>query len=212
MANRDGWPSPAVILSIGVAITAGLVALGYALKIVLPAFGVAIGLAIATATTGLATAGSVAWWVAPAAAAGVGTTGVVVAVRLLVTVVKTAQDKPFEWSLPLLGVAAGLAMNLWKDLADAHQSVRLLLGGVAALWIVVAGACYKRPGWVGKCAAILMYLVPPVILLAWDLRQRGLTPARAYFGGVSGSAWLVVSAFLVVGLTIAAMERLSRRA
>ena len=212
MIDWNRLSSPSGILALGVAIAAAVVALGYALKIVLPAFGVAMGLAIATATTGLATAGSVAPWVAPAVAFGIGTTGIVVVVHLLVTVAKKAQDKPFEWSLPLLGVASGLAMNLWKDLADAHPSVRLLLGGVAALWIVVAGACYKRQGWVGKCAAILMYLVPPVILLAWDLRQRGLTPPLAYFAGVSGSAWLVVSVFLVVGLAIAAMERISRRA
>jgi hypothetical protein len=212
MADRDKWPSSGIILAVGVAVAVGLVALGFALKAILPALGVAVGLAFATATTGLATSGAVAAWVAPVAAAGIGTTGVVLAVHLLVSVGKTAQEKPYEWTLPLLGVAAGVALNLWKDLVDTPESVRLLLGGIAALWIVVAGACYKRPGWRWKCAAVPLYLVPPVILLGLDLRQRGFTPAKVYLGGVSNSTWLVVSAFLLAGVTIAAMERLSRRA
>lgn len=211
MTDQDGWPSPATILALGVAVAAGLVALGFALKAILPALGVAFGLAFATATTGLATSGAVAWWVAPAAAAGIGTTAIVLTVHLFVSIGKTAQDKPYEWTLPLLGVAAGLALNLWKDLVDVPQSVRLLLGGIAALWIVVAGACYKRPGWRWKSVAVPLYLVPPLILLGWDVRQRGFTPAQAYFGGVSRSAWFVVAAFLLVGITLAAMERLSKR-
>jgi hypothetical protein len=111
MDDNSKWPPAGTFLAVGAAVGAGLVGLGYCLKLALPVLGTSLGLAIATATTGLAT-GAVATWVAPVAAVGVAATGTVVTVHLLVKVVDHAKDKPYEWTLPFRGAIAGILSEL----------------------------------------------------------------------------------------------------
>jgi hypothetical protein len=209
MAGEDDWP-PAKILALGAAIALGIVALGYLLKIVLPVLGVAIGLCFATATTGLATAGAVAPWVAPAAAGSVAVTGLALTLRLTVTAARAAQDNPYEWSLPLLGFAAGFLLNLWKDLGGSIPTLRWGVGGGVAFLTVVAGACYKRRNWQWKAVAVLLYLVPPLTLLVWDIRLHGIAHEGSYFAAVSLTAWLAIGGLGAIGLIIATIERATR--
>jgi hypothetical protein len=212
MANQSDWPPVKVILAFGAAIAAGLVALAYALKIVLPVLCVAIGLGFATATNGLATAGAVASWVAPVAAGSLAVTGITVTFRLMVSAAEGAKEKPYEWSLPILGFANGLFLNLWADLPSSTPSLRFVFGGAVAFLIVVAGACYKRSGWQWKTTGCLLYAVPPFALLAWDIRLHGVAAERSYFAAVSGSAWLAVGGMALIGLIIAMLEKVTRRA
>ena len=209
MADNSEWHSAATILATGAAVAGGLVGLGYCFKIILPVLGTSFGLAIATATTGLATAGAVASWVAPFAAAGVAATGTVLTVHLLVKVAEEVQDKPYEWTLPLIGAIAGVLVNVSKDLVFQNAAMRLLFGGITALWIVVAGALYKRRGWRWKCSAILLYLLPPLYVLGWKV-SKGLGDAKTYFSTISRMEWLALAGFATIGLVIATIERLSK--
>jgi hypothetical protein len=216
--TMDEWPSVPKILAIGAAVTAILVALTFLLKIILPVLFVSVGLAIATATTGLATSGMVATWVAPAAAGGTAVLATVVSVKILHIVANSAEAKPYEWTLPLLGAAAGILINLSKDIAIQHPVMRLLFGGIAALWIVIAGACYRREGWHWKVTAASLYLLPPLLALAFlFLRKSPASQVPAvissqpgigeYFSLVSKSEWLALSGFALIGIIIVTVER-----
>jgi hypothetical protein len=210
MSHHDEWPPVGKILAIGASVTGGLLALGYALKMVIPAIGVAVGLAFSTATTGLATAGAVSTWVAPAAGAGLGLSGIVLSVHLLIKVSENAKARPYAWTLPLLGAAAAVGLSLWKDLSVQPPAVELLVGGLAAVWIVVAGVCYKRAGRLWKCSAILLYLLPPLVLLGLETSQSGAAPAANYFAKVPARAWIAVTCFALIALIIGIMEKLTR--
>jgi hypothetical protein len=187
-------PSASTILAYGAAVAIGIFGLGYCLKIVLSVLGTSLGLTIATATTGLATAGAVASWVAPVAAAGVAATGTVLTVHLLVKLAEEVHDKPYEWTLPLVAAIAGVLVNLSKDLVFQNTAMRLLFGGMTALWIVVAGALYKRQGWRWKCSAILLYLLPPLCVLGWKL-SKGLGGTKTYFSTISRMEWSALASF-----------------
>lgn len=207
MDDNSNWPPARTILAIGVAFGAGFVGLGYCLKIAVPVLATSLGLAIATATTGLAT-GAVATWVAPVAAAGIAATGTVLTVHLLVKVADHAKEKPYEWTLPLLGAIAGVLVNLSQDIVFQKPAVRLLFSGIAALWIVVAGALYGRKDLRWKCSAILLYLLPPLCVLGWQLSESNVS-LRQYFSALSRKEWLALAGFATIGAVIAIVEHLS---
>jgi hypothetical protein len=162
----DERPSVPKILAAGAAVAAILVALAFLLKLVLPILAVSLGLAVAKATTGLDTSGVVATWVVPVAAGGTAVIATMVSIKVLNVVALPAEAKPDEWTLPLPGFAAGILVNMSKDLVIQQAPMRLLFGGIAALWIVIAGTCYKRQGWYWKRTAALLYLLPPSTALA----------------------------------------------
>jgi hypothetical protein len=218
--NMDKWPSVPQILAAGAVIVATLIAFAFLLKLVLPAIGVAIGLGVATATSGLATAGVVATWFAPVAAGGTAVIALMVSLRVLNIVTQSAADKPYEWTLPLLGVAAGILVNLSEDLVIQQPPMRLMFGGIAALWVVIAGACYKRKGWRWKVTAALLYLLLPSAALGlMFLRTLPIPqdlvgtsheiPFREYLSSVSLPAWIALCVFALIAIIVAAVERLT---
>jgi hypothetical protein len=216
----DEWPSVPKILAVGAAVVAILIALAFLLKLVLPVLGVSFGLAVATATTGLATSGVVGTWVAPVAAGGTAVIATMVSIRVLNTVARSAEAKPYEWTLPLMGVAAGILVNLSKDLVIQQTPMRLLFGGIAAFWIVIAGACYKRQGWGWKLTAALLYLLPPsaalglVFLRKLPISQElaansGETNFHQYLSTVSKPEWIALCGFAIIAIIVIAVERLT---
>jgi len=213
MANNNEWPPSHTILAFGATAVAIIISIAYALKVVLPVIATAAGLFVAASTSGLATAGAVGSWVAPFAAMGIGTTGAVLSVHLLMQFRNQVEDKPFDWGLPLAALAGGLLLNLWKDLVgpDTPQAFRLLVGGIVALWIVVAGVCYKREGWRWKSVAVLLYVLLPLAMLARAVLAPGGQSVDRYFAAVELSDWLVLGGFFLIGVLIAILEWLDRR-
>jgi len=137
MASKTDWPPPLTILAF--AALAGVV--GVALYFVIPVVGTAIGLAVAVSATGLTTAGAMGSWVAPVASAGVALIGISSAIVVIKRVSDSAQEKPYDWGLPLLAAFAGFASTLAKDTGLSANVSKWLFGGITALLIVVAGAC-----------------------------------------------------------------------
>jgi hypothetical protein len=215
------WPPAPQLLAAGLGGAAILVALAYLLKLILPILFASFGLAFAAATTGFATAGFIATWVAPAAAGGTAVIAGVVSVKLLHTVTMSAEAKPYEWTLPLLGTAAGVLVNLSNDLVIQAPVLRVIFGGIAALWVVIAGACYKRSGWRWKVTAAFLYLLPPLAVLGSILQRRVSTSqayvtstvppsVASYFSVASGSDWIALCGFALIGIVVVCVERLTR--
>jgi hypothetical protein len=96
MPNDSDWPPPLTILAFALLVAV----IGGVLYFVIPVIGTAIGLCIAVSTTGLATAGSIAAWVAPVASVGVATLGATAAAAGVKAIADSAQEKPYERGLP----------------------------------------------------------------------------------------------------------------
>lgn len=203
MTNDSNWPPAGTIL----AFAALIAVVGVALYFVLPVFGTAIGLCIAVSTTGLATAGAVGAWVAPVASASVATIGVTSAVIIIKKVSDSAKEKPFEWGLPLLAVAAGFMSTLARDTGLESNVSKWLFGGITSLLIVVAGACYKRSTFAWKSVATALYLLPPLVLLALSTLSSDKSSALASLKEVDMSTWIDLGAILVIGLLVGVLAQ-----
>ena len=211
MAEKFDWPPPTTILA-----TAALLAVaGAVLYFVLPVIGTAIGLGVAVSTTGLSTAGAVGAWVAPVASAGVAVIGVTAAAAGIKKVSDAAQEKPYEWGLPLLAAFAGFMSTLAKDTGLVSNVSKWLFAGITALLIVVAGSCYRHPGVRWKSMAISLYLLPPVVLLGWSTISSRQSSVLASFRAVSTWTWIGLASIVVIGVLIgllAHLEGVQRRA
>jgi hypothetical protein len=198
MPNGNDWPPPTTVLA--VAALVGVV--GAALYFIIPVLAMAIALCIKVSTTGLATAGAVGAWVAPVASAGVAVVGVTAAAAGIKKVSDAAQEKPYEWGLPLLAAFGGFASTLAKDTGLESVSTKWLFGGITSLLIVVAGACYKRPALAWKSVAVALYLLPPSVLLGWSTLSSEHSTIFDSFAAVSKRTWMDLGLLLVIGVLI----------
>ena len=182
-------------------------AVGYALKLVVPAACTGIGLIIGMASGGVAVSGAVAAWVLPTASVGVGTIGVSVAVKVLIETAEKAKRQPFEWTLPLLGVATGITISLWHELTDLPKIAQILIAGVAALWTVIAGACYTHEGYKWKCSAIALYAIPSLALLGWESSRNREKSFVTSLLEVPISTWFIIGISGLIAVVIVLLER-----
>ena len=193
MARRVDWPTPGTLLALAVLVAA----VAGALYIVIPVLFASIGLVVKVSTTGLATAGAVGTWVAPVASVSVAVVGVTAAARVIKKVADSAMSKPYEWGLPLLGVFGGVSSTVARDTTLTTNASKWIFGALTALWIVVAGACYRRGSLGWRLIAVLFYLLPPVALIP----HAGLVTGQATFwealSSVSKYTWLGVSMLAV---------------
>ena len=204
MANDTDWPPPKTILAFAPVVAV----VGVVLYFLIPVIGTAIGLCIAVSATGLSTAGAVGTWVAPAASAAVAVIGVTAATAGIKMFSDAAQEKPYEWGLPLLAAFAGFASTLAKDTGLQSNVSKWLFGGITALLIVVAGACYKRPGFRWKSVAATLYLLPPLSLLGWSTLSSGQSSLGASFAVVSVWTWIGLGSILIIGVLIGVLAHL----
>lgn len=204
MASNSDWPPPLTILALAVPVAVA----GAVLYFIIPVVGTAIGLAVAVSSTGLITAGAVGTWVAPAASAGVAVIGVSAAIVVIKRVSDSVHEKPYEWGLPLLAAFAGFASTLAKDTGLSADVSKWLFAGITALLIVVAGACYKRPGAGWKSVAVALYLLPPLVIIGWTALASDQSTLATSFAAVSGWTWVGLGAILAIGILIGLIARL----
>lgn len=211
--------NPLIIVSIGIAAAAALWGIAQVIPPIFEGIGVLItavaaagGLAVATATTGFATAGTIASWLAPAAAAGVAATGAGVTYVVLYKVVKEAKDKPYEWLLPALGLLAVFFVDLSKDELLATGTERALYGLTTGCCTIGGGILLLNPRiWVRVLGFIVPFL-PTFVVWGALVREghitRGLTDfIRAGSAGAIGLVGVLVLGIVIALLGVALPQR-----
>lgn len=203
MAKTVELPDPLSILALTALVGVG----GVALYFIIPVLANAIALIIASFTVGVPTTGALAEWALPVTTISVAVIGFSGAAVVVHNVSVSLRKTPYQWGLPLLGVFAGFASALAKGVLSDEIS-RWLFGGVTALLVVVAGACYERPGRSWKVVAVILYLLPPAIIVGLSMNAINESTLAAKFSEVSGGTWLAVGLMVVIGILIGIVARL----
>lgn len=202
----DDWEKqPGFVLAVGVSAAAVVAALLWGLAKIIPAIGVAFGLAFAIASTGLATSASVASWLAPVAAAGIGIAGTSVAYLVVVEVVSQVKKAPFEWAIPILSIFAAFLVDLCKEFIFDSKLEQILFAGLTAFLVLAGGFLLTRKAIAFKIAGIVMPLLPPAYVLAFLLHGRKADEFIIAIKGLSlqtvaGMVGMLVTSLVVIML------------
>ncbi|MGH7515619.1 MAG: hypothetical protein ACREOQ_22170 [Gemmatimonadales bacterium] len=210
MPKNDEWPRFGIGALIAVGVIGGILAVGWAVAQIIPAIGVAAGLATALAATGVAGAGVAAWW-APTAAIGLGGGGAAVLFFVLMKTTREAAKDPYRWTLPLLGIGASLMLDLARDYAIDNQLLKILLTALLAFFVVVAGACYESEQRLWKVVGTMLLLLPPAALLTRNLDPTSLGTLWSDATSMPRSVWLRLLGFLTLGLVVVGLGHLDAR-
>jgi hypothetical protein len=211
--------TPPVILALGVAASVILLAIGYvlpapgqALATIIQAFGVAAGLAVATATTGLATAAVVAPWLAQAATASLGAAAVGVVYLVVVRVVEKSKENPYQLLVPVFGILAGLCVDLTKDKllnSDIEKAFYPFFTGMLA---IVGGTLLMNKHLAVRIVGGLLPFIPPILVLQQLLTREKFDTAMTELRDPATPVFMAVWGTLLIGLLIVAMGIVQPRA
>jgi hypothetical protein len=198
--SREGRASrnAGLVFTYGMIAALLLLVAGYATQWVIPALGAGFGIATTIISQGITSTEGYASWVVPVGAAGMAAIGGVAVVLLLVALVKKAAGQPYVVALPLLGVLAGFAVNMYKDFYPQMPLVRFAFSGLTGAVLVAAGLWWRRYGWLNKLAGTLVMVSPLLVMLGHALSltiSQGLSPALAQ---VSMQSWLAMGGLLVI--------------
>ncbi len=210
--REPDFSSPPVIVAGGIAIAAILWGLA---QIIPPIFeglghlckavGAAVGLGFATATTGFATAGVVASWLAPATAAGAATTAVCAAVFVVHKVVERAKEQPYEWLLPALGLLAVFFVDLSKDELLVTGTARALYALATGIFTIGGGLLLLNSRlWVRALGFFLPFL-PTGVVWATLVSNGHVTRGLADFILAGSPAAIGMVGVLILGGVIAVL-------
>jgi hypothetical protein len=166
--NSDEWlQNPLVILARLIGVAAIVVAIGYALQLIIPAIGTAVGLAGAILTGGISATGALAPWIVPVTAGGVGLAGGGVTMIVLRRIVVQAEREPFYWLSPVLSVFGGFVSNFGQELYPLPGIPSVVYGAISAAAFEGGGILFRRKGILVKFVGCVLWLFPPV-LLVWN--------------------------------------------
>lgn len=207
MADNNQWPPLPTLLGFAAILAVG----GVALYFLLPVFGTTAGLFVAVSSTGLSTAGVVATWVAPVATAGTAVLATTAAVAGIKKVSDSARAKPFEWGLPLLAAIGGVAATVAQDVGLRSIVAKWLFGGITALLIVVAGACYSKQGAGWKSVGILFYLLPPLSIITWSAVATDQPSIAESFAAVGVWTWMGLGFLTIIGIMVGVLAHFDQR-
>jgi hypothetical protein len=212
--SEEWIKKPAVIVALGIAGAAVLAALLWGLSEIIPALGVAVGLAISVSATGLATASGLAPWVAPLATVGVGVTGASAAYIVIITVGEKVKQSPYVWTIPLLSITAGLLADLCKEFFFDNKIAQIVFTTIVAFMLLVGGYLLTKKPIGLRAFGVVLPLLPSVFMLAnLVVSNKGdqfTNSAKALSGtDIIGIAGLfVISLILVIfGLMASDMEQ-----
>jgi hypothetical protein len=187
-----------LVLTYGIIAALLLLVAGYATQWVIPALGAGFGIATTIISRGITAAEGSASWVIPVGAAGIAAIGGVAVVLLLVGLVNKAAGQPYVVALPLLGVLAGFAVDMYKDFYPQTPLVRFAFSAVTGAVLVAAGLWWRRYGWVHKLAAALVMVSPLLIMLGHAINPTISQGVGAALGQVSLQSWLAMGGLLVI--------------
>ena len=206
MPQNEDWPPARIILAYTVGALGAIAGLAYLIPKLIVAVGEAVGLAFG----GAAAAGTVAW-AAPVASAGLGLTGGVLVVNLLVTATKEAKKEPYEWGVPLLGIVSSLVLDVTKEFALDNTLVKVLVSALIAFLVVIAGAFYKRGGLWWRIIAVLFILAPPIAVLVQNLDMKGRASLVEALRSIQVPVWFRLCGFLLIGGAMVGLHYLTTR-
>jgi hypothetical protein len=187
-----------LVLTYGIITALLLLVAGYATQWVIPALGAGFGIATTIISQGIASTGGYASWVIPVGAGGMAAIGGVAMVLLLVGLVKNAAGQPYVVALPLLGVLAGFAVDLYKDFYPHAPLVRFAFSALSSAVVVVAGLWWRRYGWLNKLAGGLVIVSPLLVMFAHAINLTISQGVDAALDQVSLQSWLAMDALLVI--------------
>lgn len=206
--------SPLVIAALGLAIAAVLWGAAQliapildGIAVLIKAIGAAGGIAVATATTGFATAGTVAPWLAPAAAGSLAAAGAGATYIVLHKVVEKGKEQPYEWLLPALGLLAIFFVDLTKDGLFPTFTERAIYALVTGLCTIGGGILLLNKRIAVRILGVWLPFAPTVVVWASLVREQQLAKGLADFiksgsVGAIGLVGIFVLAFVIVGLGI----------
>lgn len=175
------------------------------IAVIIKAIGVAIGLATATATTGLATSGVAAAWLAPAAAAGIAAAGTGVTYVVLHKIVEKGKEKPYEWMLPALGLLAVFFVDLSKDELLTTGTERALFAFTTGCCTIGGGVLLLNKRTVVRALGFFLPFLPTLVVWGALVREGHIAKGLGDFirGGNVSAIGLV--GVLVMGSCIAVL-------
>ena len=208
--NKPDVSSPLVIVSLGIAggavlwgVAQLLPAIADAVGILVKAVAAASGLAFAVATTGFATAGTVATWLPIAASAGVAATGISATYLVVARIVEKGRERPYEWLLPALGLLAVFFVDLTKDELVPTVLQRAIYALITGLFTVGGGFLLMQRRVVARIIGFGLPFAPSIVVWLLLLRAKHVSGALSDFiaSGSLGAIGLV--GVFVLGAVIA---------
>lgn len=205
--NPRDWRDPAMIVALGIAGLAILVGLSYLLPPLVESVGAAVGLGVATATTGFATAGFTASWLPTVATASMGLAGASVTVLVLKRVTEKAAAQPFEYLLPLFVILSALVVDLTKDTLFANSAQKAVYTAATAGLLLGGGILLRQAKVVIRIMGIVLPFIPVVAvwLLAASRSQQRTTIENLREGGAVAGWGLVASGAIAVVVIVLAI-------
>ncbi|MEM9618714.1 MAG: hypothetical protein AAF936_12200 [Pseudomonadota bacterium] len=195
------------IVAFGIAVGIGGAGILWGFSKLLPAFGVAIGLAISIATTGVVSSGAIAGWIVPTASAGVAAAGFGAAYLIVVKAMDAAEKAPFNWSVPALAILAGFLVEICKEFYPASPLIKILFATVAAFLILVGGVLFTRAGMKWKIPAAGMQIAPPLLILLLIISESEETKLLMAVKEISFATWAALLGMLSVAAGVMYLAR-----
>jgi hypothetical protein len=196
--------NPSFVLAAGLAIAACIAAALWGLALVIPAVGAAIGLGIAVASTGFATAGAVASWLPTAASAGLAAGGASITIYVVSKVVESGKNRPYEWTLPALTVLAVFFVDMTKEIAFSAQLERAIFAFATGMLTLAGGFLLLQRALAEKIIGFLLPFFPAIVVVAIYLKEgqiqtlmsdilaAGNTGAIGLVGAISVAAFVAI--------------------
>lgn len=191
--------NPLVIIAWGLAIGFILIGLGYALKWVIPAVGIGVGMTVKIISGGLITS-ALSSWMVPAASAGLAMGGIGTGMFLFIKVVKGAKHNPYEWTLPVLAIVSGLVIDTCKELYSEDGGIRIIYGGTVTCLFLLGGILWRqKKAWfkvlASKIIAVIMFLVPPFLVYLRVSQERSGAFSEKYKNIPPHIMWAIAALF-----------------
>lgn len=193
----------AIIAAVGLAV-------GLALPPVLNALGAAIGLAGGLIGGTVVLSSAVAPWVVPTAAGGLAVGGAAAAVTIVVKVVSTAKERPFEWLAPVLGVASGFVVDFCSELYPYEGFFRVVFAGVASALVIGGSFLWRSNLTELRLVSVPVFLLAPALVLYWAGIENWRNGFLYTIRQVEFSTWAALLLFLVLLMSVAVLGYLSR--
>jgi len=205
---KEWWEEPWIAVP---SILAAIVVTGLTIaKLIIPAIGVAVGLAGQILKAGIA--GAIGAGVLPAVLVPIATTSVTVVaisitVKVLTGLAEKAKRHPYEWILPVLAILGGFITDIakeftfWKIKEEGLE--KAVLGAFTAVTFLLGGLLWKDGGPLRKIGGVILFLLSPAWILLVSLSRHPGHSLSELLRGVEGSTWVAVGALLGVLLLAA---------